>query len=195
MIVCCPGCRVQYSHPGPEDPARTAQCSRCDERFPLMGARPAYVVLPSRDQLARVTPAGMDDPMLAAQIRGGAAIDLPEMGPVPGLPLGEPTGEALPLRAESADPFREADVLPVAEPGRKPVHTDPTAPSAVAERAGRRRTGREALAAVLAAALGASIALRVSPLLYADFWMWTGIGAGAGLLLGLAWIRMVERRR
>jgi predicted Zn finger-like uncharacterized protein len=46
MIVVCPSCSTRYRHGAAAEAvaAATAECSRCDERFPLAPARRPYVI-------------------------------------------------------------------------------------------------------------------------------------------------------
>lgn len=68
MIVRCPACSTSYRH----DPAvvaavSLAECSRCDERFPLRPARRSYVIVEANGVAASVRPAAR-------------AVDLPPRG-------------------------------------------------------------------------------------------------------------------
>lgn len=45
MVVLCPACRTRYRyHAGDDALARMAQCSRCEQTFPLEPARRSYVL-------------------------------------------------------------------------------------------------------------------------------------------------------
>jgi len=47
MIVSCPSCHTRYRHdPGPVIKAATAECSHCEETFPLAEPRRTYVLMP-----------------------------------------------------------------------------------------------------------------------------------------------------
>lgn len=91
MIVACPCCSTRYRHPEPAVVAGAlAQCSRCDETFPLMEPRRAYLVLPVPGLSERVPrPVGMDDPQLAARL----GVPAFEAEPQPVAPSIEPLGD------------------------------------------------------------------------------------------------------
>ena len=71
MIISCPSCNTRYRFPKSAAPTvKHAQCSRCDERFPLASVS-TYRVEESPEAASPMPPVapglkiGMDDPTLA----------------------------------------------------------------------------------------------------------------------------------
>ena len=163
MIVLCPSCNTRYRHDHVELAAEaTAECSRCDERFPMQESRRTYVLVPRHRPPASI---GMDDPLLAPRIvatdesalnerilSGAGVVDLPS------------TGEAL-VGNESPD-------------------TETPAPA--------RSALLEFLIAVIPPSAGASLAYYLASRDQLDPVAWSALGGAAGFLLGwgcLLWIR------
>jgi hypothetical protein len=86
MIVLCPSCQTRFRHDLAMAAAHHAECSRCDERFPLAEARRTYVLIPGAVPRSGVgRPVGMDDPSLARQVGAGGEPEAPAAwsAPVP----------------------------------------------------------------------------------------------------------------
>jgi hypothetical protein len=163
MIVLCPSCNTRYRH-DPVEPAAAAmaECSRCDETFPMQESRRTYVLVPRQRPPAAI---GMDDPSLAPRIvtadvpalterilSGAGVVDLPSAGDVL-------AGYGLP---------------------------EPETP------APRRSALFEFLIAVIPPSAGASLAYHLASRDQLDPVAWSALGGAAGFLLGwgcLLWIR------
>ncbi len=165
MIVACPSCHTRYRHGAScVDGHPTAQCSRCDEQFPLTEARRTYVLLPGGAVTPRVN-IGMDDPSLASKIAAGAAVETAE--------------SALPSSVERVAARTDLEDTP-AEDRPTPVMADGPGPFS------------EFLVAVVPTGACAGIAYYFAAQQQLDPIALTALGGAAGLLLGwgcLLWIR------
>lgn len=84
MIVACPSCSTRYRHESAgAPPSVLAECSRCEEQFPVRQARRSYVLLPPGSSAARVAvgaearpadPVARPRPAAASPIPAGAGV-------------------------------------------------------------------------------------------------------------------------
>ncbi len=165
MIVACPSCHTRYRHGAScADGHPTAQCSRCDEQFPLTEVRRTYVLLPGGAVTPRVK-IGMDDPSLAEKIAAGAS--------------GQAAESTLPPSVERVAAQSEFEAISAEDPTTSVVTE---APGPIAE----------FLVAVVPTGACAGIAYYFAAQQQLDPISLTALGGAAGLLLGwgcLLWIR------
>jgi hypothetical protein len=176
MILSCPACGTRYRHRSGESAATRAQCSRCDEQFPLRPAARAYVL---RERQAGERPAaapsrlaiGRDDPTLDARLRRTALDAGAERRPA-----------ALTYRVVPEEPAER--IAPATVAADVPA---PPAPRGVRARASALQ---QALAVALLSTGGAVSAYHLSAMQQEPRVLaWSAGGGVAGLVVGWALVR------
>jgi hypothetical protein len=214
MIISCPSCNTRYRFPASAAPTvKHAQCSRCDERFPLASVS-TYRIEQSRQAAPPMPPAspglkiGMDCPTLADQVAGsllggdgtsaGAMtyrVDADPPADTPP-PVDDPAATlALPSLELDSEPPAPM-MSPAAE--REPADADASMEVSPSVSESHGRPLRDLLVALLAASLGAASGYYgppyLAPYLQADIVTWTAAGSAVGLLTGWVLIRWMARR-
>jgi hypothetical protein len=191
MIVLCPSCQTRFRHESAVAAASLhAECSRCDERFPLSGARRTYVLLPGTGRRVERSSIGMDDPTLASRVRDAVADTHVEDVAEPEREIPFTPAAAMTAAATTSMTARE----PEPEPERAPeprAFFDAPAPASAA----KAPLGRQAAAALAPAGLAAIVAYALSRAQEgADPLVWAALGAALGLLVGWGCVHWIRRR-
>ncbi len=168
MIVRCPSCSTRYRHQPPAGAiaAALAECSRCDERFPLRPAGRSYVVVAGSASAAPLPQPALGAAAPSAPGRERRPLDLPRRGSERPLGLGFAAEER-----DAESDRRRQDVAPAAPPRSALI---------------------EFLIALVPPCVGASLAYHLAQRGQLDPVAWSALGGAFGFLLGwgcLLWIR------
>ena len=210
MIISCPSCKTRYRFPETTaTTAKHAQCSRCDERFPLASAT-TYRIEETPQPSPPVPPVDpglkidMDDPTLAPQVarstlsEGAAstgAMTYRVAADSPPDPTQQPLDPAATLALPSLELDTEAASAPMVPEAatHERSETAPSPDSSPVASARRSRPLRDLLVALFTASSGAAAGYYGAPYvaryLEADIITWTAAGSAVGLLTGQAGVR------
>jgi hypothetical protein len=204
MIVHCPSCSTRYRHQAvPESLLASAQCSECDEVFPLDTPRRRYVIVPTTG--GERTRIGMDHPGLAEKIRQDGAEHstsavlnrathmtplVEEQTSASGIEIAQ-VDAAVETDIASAGPTEGAEPWTPASELEGQARTEPSPDGPVPSRKVAAHT--EILVALAPACAGSGLAYYLAGGAAGSPWVPLALGGAVGLLVGWGCLRWMRR--